>query len=67
MVGQPKDGNRDTVKNLTVKDLVQHRENTFCGKNFTVVVTGESSHESVVATSSKWLQTLPENAKNLED
>jgi predicted Zn-dependent peptidase len=57
-LGQPKNGNRDAIKNITVNDLETHKENTFVGKNFAVVVTGEINHESVVATSDKWLNTL---------
>ncbi len=68
MVGQPKNGNRDTVKNLTVKDVQSHIENTFCGQNFSVVATGNVSHDKIVEAASKWLNKLPETTPgNLEE
>lgn len=54
-MGQPKNGNRDTVRNLTVKDLQSHQERTYIGKNFGVVVTGDCSHDQVVKISTEWL------------
>ena len=66
-MGQPKFGNRDTVKNLTVKDLQTHIKNTFTGSNFTVVATGNVAHDQIVDVASKWLNKLPERSVTLEE
>ncbi len=58
-VGQPKNGNRDVVSTLTVKDIESHRDNTFVGKNFAVVVSGDVDHQTVETASNQWLGSLP--------
>lgn len=62
MMGQPRNGNRDTVQNLTVKDLEAHRERTLCGNNLVLVVSGSSSHEQNLSTADAKLSGLPEDA-----
>lgn len=61
MIGQPCNGNRDTIIDLSLQDIKQHKERIFAGKNFCVVATGDVNHNQVVDAASPWLNKLPVN------
>lgn len=63
MLGQPSNGNRDTVHKLTSDDVQSHIDRTFCGKNFAIVATGDVNHNQVVDAASSWLNKLPVEPK----
>lgn len=63
MMGMPTNGNRDTIKSLTTQHLIDHKERTFCGKNFNVVVSGNVKHDEVMK-GCEWLNKLPVETKN---
>lgn len=60
MLGQPVNGNRDLITSITQKDLQDHQKRTYIGKNFSIIATGNVSHEEVLTRSQKWLSKLPE-------
>jgi processing peptidase subunit beta len=64
MIGQPVNGNRDSITSLVKNDLEEHQKRTFVGKNFNVVVSGNVNHEEVVKVSEKWLTRLPESTSS---
>jgi predicted Zn-dependent peptidase len=55
MIGQPLNGNRDTVMNLTKEDIQNHKERCFQGSNFSLVVTGDVDAQKVFQTAQKSL------------
>ena len=55
MIGQPTNGNRDTMGELTLQDLITHREKIFAGRNFCLVASGEVNHGQVVEVASPFL------------
>ena len=59
MIGQPTNGNRDTMSELTLKHIVDHRDHVFAGKNFCIVATGDVNHNQVVEVASPFLNKLP--------
>ena len=67
MMGQPVNGNRDLITSLTQNDLKEHQNRTYIGKNFSVVATGNVSHEEVLTRSEKWLNKLPENTSSVNE
>lgn len=67
MLGQPVNGNRDTVHKLTSEDVQSHIDRTFSGKNFTIVATGDINHNQIVDAASPWLNKLPVEPKTTVD
>jgi predicted Zn-dependent peptidase len=43
MMGQPLNGNRDTIMGLTKDDIQNHKERCFFGNNVSLVVSGDVS------------------------
>ncbi len=61
MLGQPVYGNKDLINQMTMQQVQEHRERTFTGSNFDLVITGDIQHHQVVENAKKYLDKVPEH------